>query len=901
MGSIKISKPLSPGLVKTYWDEHYSSQKESYFSDGGKAQGVWFGKLAAQFGLAGGVTREEFDRLADGQHPTSGDQLVKWRTPATSDPSKKFAEHRAAFDFTFAPHKSVTAAALVGQDDRLVEAHEASVRVAMRAAELYTQARVSSDLTTNTEKLVAAIFTHDTARPVGGIPDPHLHSHVVVFNMTDGNGHVRATQPFEWYRIQRYLDAIYQSEMAVRVQELGYTLERNIDTQAAVIHGYPKEYLDLISRRTSEIEKRKEELQAFGANADHIIAHQSREAKVDWPREKLQTYHRQQAHEFGIDPDAVPTAAKLAPSRTVEPLGLNAAITFAKHTLQDRTAVFDHYEAMEQSLRFGLGHLRLNHVEKAFKDRQNEFLAVSHWRSHAPGERFTTPEMLKLEREVMATVSAGRDSAEPLAPGITKDDFRETYAARLNNAQMRLAYNVLTCRDRIFAVQGAAGTGKTTALAPIRELIEEHGYTVYGLAPTSRAASELAEAGIANTQTLQRFLASDEPTNFKARVLVLDESSLASTVQVHALFEKLHPHDRVILAGDIRQHQSVEAGRIFEELQQSGMETFHLNKILRQKEPHLLEAVKQFSKGDTRSGLQLLDDQHRIKEYARQDGRYRAFADRYAQSPSNTTGVSPDNESVIALNRAVRERLQADGHVAPTSYTAQTLRTRQELTVEAKRHAFSYQPGDVVRFAKRNKSIGVDPGAYATVGAINRDANTITLQIGDRTLTYSPDAVKGVQVFRPENREFAVGDRVQFTQPWRAKRIDNRDFGEITSLDQHGNVRLRLDKAGQRSVSFNLREMPHLDHGYVVTSYSMQGASRDNILVHVAAEDTRTRMMVDKVFAYVAISRGKLDCTIYCDSKQELAQVFEHHHMKPKAHSREQIKQYAAVKEHSAA
>ena len=85
--------------------------------------------------------------------------------------------------------------------------------------------------------------------------------------------------------------------------------------------------------------------------------------------------------------------------------------------------------------------------------------------------------------------------------------------------------------------------------------------------------------------------------------------------------------------------------------------------------------------------------------------------------------------------------------------------------------------------------------------------------------TYNPQSVGGMQVFTKEQREFAVGNRVHFTQPWRSKQVDNRDFGTITYLDENGNAHVTLDKKGHRQVSFN---MPHLDHGYVVTSYSIQ-------------------------------------------------------------------------------
>ena len=85
----------------------------------------------------------------------------------------------------------------------------------------------------------------------------------------------------------------------------------------------------------------------------------------------------------------------------------------------------------------------------------------------------------------------------------------------------------------------------------IREGAEAQGYRVEGFAPTSRAAQKLAEAGI-ETSTLQRHLArGEQPDTGEKRLFVLDESSLASTRQMHEFMERLHRKDRVLLVGDI--------------------------------------------------------------------------------------------------------------------------------------------------------------------------------------------------------------------------------------------------------------------------------------------------------------------------------------------------------------
>lgn len=123
----------------------------------------------------------------------------------------------------------------------------------------------------------------------------------------------------------------------------------------------------------------------------------------------------------------------------------------------------------------------------------------------------------------------------------------------------------------------------------------------------------------------------------------------------------LEPQDRVLLIGDTRQHQGVEAGRPFEQLQQAGMRTAHLDEIVRQKDPALKAAVESLAKGDVSGALQSLEAQGRIREISDAGDRIRAIAHSYVESPERTLIVSPDNASRLDLNIAVREELKANG------------------------------------------------------------------------------------------------------------------------------------------------------------------------------------------------------------------------------------------------
>ena len=197
---LTISKPLSAGQAQTYHQKEFTAKEQNYWSQRGVIAGEWQGRLAEQFGLAGTVSAEDFAKLSQGQHPQTGEQLVRQRASyeyQDADGKRiKTMEHRAGWDATFSAPKSVSLTALVGGDERVREAHRESVRVALDQLEHYTQARIGGNHPAETTgKFIAAKFEHDTARPVDGYVAPQLHTHVVIFNMTErADGETRALQ-----------------------------------------------------------------------------------------------------------------------------------------------------------------------------------------------------------------------------------------------------------------------------------------------------------------------------------------------------------------------------------------------------------------------------------------------------------------------------------------------------------------------------------------------------------------------------------------------------------------------------------------------------------------------------------------------------------------------------------
>src|ERR1700743_1622374 len=198
---LTISKSLSAGQARTYHSREFTSERQNYWSRDQEVHSEWRGKLAQEWGLEGAVDSDHFARLSEGQHPENGVQLVKHQSAKTyiNEYGKEITsvEHRAGWDATFSAPKSVSLTALVGGDDRVREAHREAVNFPFTELERYTQARIGGNQPAETTgKFAVAKFEHDTARPVDGYAAPQLHTHAVVFNMTEReDGNMRALQP----------------------------------------------------------------------------------------------------------------------------------------------------------------------------------------------------------------------------------------------------------------------------------------------------------------------------------------------------------------------------------------------------------------------------------------------------------------------------------------------------------------------------------------------------------------------------------------------------------------------------------------------------------------------------------------------------------------------------------
>lgn len=885
-----MSNALSAGQAETYYQQDYNNKKENYYSERGEVNGNWSGRLAEEWGLTGEVTSEQYARLVAGQDPHTGEQLIRFvpSREAVNNYGEEIttSEHRAGWDATFSAPKSVSLAALVGDDERVRVAHRESVEKALEVFEGYMQARGGGNKPAiATGKMIAAQFEHTAARPdhETGYAAPQVHTHVVIMNLTQTEeGKIRSVQPLELYRTQQYATAMYRTHLAEKLQALGYQIEVDQRTGAPEIKGFSKEYLQEASPRSEEVRKEaqemKERLEQGGATVKEGAGLNQAAARTNRLSKR---YDHAQMRQRALEMDArYENQAKRTVREAMERGGsrfsqdeiakrAQEAVTFARDNATEREAVTDMRKVMADALRRNLGLTKYEAVASELHQRieRGEFVEIL--RERRPREA-TTERMLLMEKSNIDTMLNGQAQHGPIVgtdARQTVDSIAERQQLRLNENQRTAVEQILMSRDQIIGLQGGAGTGKTTALSVLREAAEKEGYEVRGFAPTTRATKQLAESGI-QSETLQKFIRRrPEAPEHHNRLFVLDESSLASTRNLHKFFARLESSDKVLLVGDSRQHQAVEAGTPFEQFQKHGMSTVQLSEIVRQRKPELKRTVEKLSAREMREAIDSLEQQGRIVEIAGTNQRLKAIANAYCENPENTLVVSPRNRERVQLNSLIHRQLQRDGKVSRDDHKMTVYVNRQDMTGTERTFANAYVPGeDLIRYNRASKVYDVKVGDYALVTAKDHKENEVTVHFeSGRELTYNPQRLSGVSVYREAEREFAEGDRIQFRAPFTEKRVANGELGTIAKI---GEEEVLVKLYGGREIGFETEKFRHLDHGYAVTSHSSQGTTVDRVLID--ADTSESRVLLNDRMGYVAISRAREDAIIYTNSIEEL-------------------------------
>ena len=829
----------------------YYEQADDYYSRD-RSPSVWSGLAAETLGLRGEVQAEDFRAMLDGRLPNG----------VALHHAGEGSGRRGGTDLTFSAPKSVSLQALVAGDTRLLQAHETAVARALDRAEELAACRVTVDGVTTkqtTGTLAVAQFRHDLSRAA----DPQLHTHAVLLNVTQRrDGEWRALDNEALYRNKMWLGAFYRSELAKEVQALGYELRvTHADGRFELAHVAP-EQVKAFSGRAKMMAQALERLgvkrEDASARQMQIAALATREAKQVHDRALLLAEWKERATAVGLALEKATAPASAANAGATHEAAARAVAYAAAH-LMEREAVVQRVDIERAALERSVGQADLGAIRAAIEQavQRGEFIRGT----GDQAERYTTPAAQQRERDILGTEAAGRGQAAPM---MTREAVAlALVSSRLNDDQRGVVAHVLAGVDRIAGVQGTAGTGKTTALRAVRELVEASApdMKLVGLAPSADAARQLAGSGI-ESQTLAKLAAKGYAGLDAKTLVVLDEASMVSARDMHALLTAAEKAGaRVLLVGDVRQLKAVQAGRPFAQLQAAGMGTARLEEIQRQQDPVLKAAVERAAVGDVAGSLERLRPS--VIEIASPSERHRGIALDYAALTADerrgTLVMAGTNASREAINDQVREALGLKGQ----GVELQTLGGKNLTEAQALR-TVSYEAGDVVRADRAYKTLGLQRGDFATV--VDGRAGVVTLQRADgERVEWRPTNHPHFSAYTATGRELAEGDVVRFTSNDYRAGFVNGERATVHAVEPERG-RLLLEKADGARLVLRTDGPLYLEHGYAQTVHAAQGQTSERAWI----EATAAGAMGNEASHYVAISRATHEVRLYTDDAQGL-------------------------------
>lgn len=893
---------------------------EGYYKAGtpeADAAAQWFGKAAEELAAAGQtqfegtVDDKVFADLLDGQAPsTEKDGEGNWL------PGKEMGrivdgerQHRPGLDLTFSASKTVSIMALVAKDERVVAAHDDAVRAAMSYVEEHMAATRRAGPDGSIEvitggKLIAGLFRHDTSRAL----DPQLHTHAVIANMVMGeDGKFTALHNDAIYRGKMLAGEIYRNELAKSLTELGYTIERRGRDGIVEIQGVPEKLVETYSKRSEAIksaldargmedtaENRARAALATrvakGGNLDRDALHdewKGQALQAGYSTEMLQTLREKSERDLRMRLPGVTRDGQPAPFAMNE---AREALRFAVTHISERQSVYTENDLLKTALprleRAGIAELTA-----AIKEQIKDKILLDAGTNAKSEKLFTDKETLATEREAIseyrAAVRDGKLNLSALAREARNPEqvlSRYLKDTSLTEGQRDAVTIALTGSSRFVGVQGSAGTGKTFMVETLNRYAERAGYQLEGLAPSGRAVEALKEA-IPDAKTLQSYLiqirAGGTPgdADKSKRILVVDEAGMLSAADTRDLmrFANKAGYARVVLVGDTKQLDAVDAGQSFAQLQRAGMPTALMLDIQRQRTDTGKEAVLHAIKGEIREAMAKISSVQSVE--GSNTLLPEAVATRWlalTQKQREQTGIVVlTNEVRSKVNEHIRDALKDEYRIGREDHKFQSLRD-QGMTRAEKADARSYAVGDIVLPVANAPRDGLEKDVQYRVSKIDQKANSITLldersgELHSVTLKQNDKSAQNLRVYAEDSRDFSTNDKVKLTIADKANGIINGARGRIEAINDR-DLALQLDDGRKVSLPRDGLTAKGIDHAYAATAHDFQGSTVDRIVIGMSATEA---LSTQKSF-YVNISRMRDEAVLITTNVADLAKRLE--------------------------
>ena len=972
----------SPAAVASYMEskheEHMTRSGEvkatGYYSMAGGAPSEWFGKGAETQGLKGQIVAEDMVLALSGTVKHTGED-ISTRGGQTAE------TRRMGEELMIAAPKSVSIMAV--EDPRIVQAHQAAVRAAMKYVEQeMVHARLGkgggkgNDFSGN---LTAGLYVHEDARDSDtGRVAPHLHTHAIISNMTQRSDGQWVGLKLDWgHNNEKKMtaDSVYKAELAREVKALGYQIEKGQGANFEIA-GISREQIEYFSPRSQDIKNE------IGGDRGEVSAkeRQAAQNKTKGNKSTLsqidQRYAwRREFREQNMDLHAIHDRALRRESAGIPVAQITAedALKSAIRHLSERDSVFSESALKSEALAAGLGDVSPEAIDEAIESR----VAGLVYAGQAEGlndRQFTTKSAIYAEAEILHRGKEGRGKAEAIYPVqevetqeplevITLNDkelqdgkrsydnpvnnveatgtlsangLRElsqcsldanqtgedssvlhgdegldrsrnsdlrrpgddprinaiiaaqegTQRFRFSDGQKAAVELALTSQDRHLGVVGSSGAGKTTSMKVIVKEYQQAGYTVIGVAPTSKAKRELESANCNETITLADALVRkpslDESGQPTQKILyVMDEAGMVSSKDFDRFYKRADIENaRTLVVGDPYQIESVEAGTPFAQLLETGsIDHVKIDEVQRQRAaPELLKIAQAFASGNAAKGVELakpfMTQVHVEKGQDKDEALAKVAASRYLsmspQERADTYFIADTNKKRQAINNHIRDGLIATGALGANVVKITAL-DKLDLTSESATKSENYVSKDgtaqvVVEFhrdyADKDAGIGAEKGSQWSV--LDTSGGKLTLQNRNdpaKKLQVNPVKIT-ISAYTAREMELRTGDQVYFRQNDKTRDLINGTAG--TAIVENGTATVKTDYGQAIPLSREKGEV--MDYGYAITTHASQGGTKHTAIPVL----TGGGRGISANLAYVGMTRETHELEIITDDIDKL-------------------------------
>jgi conjugative relaxase-like TrwC/TraI family protein len=830
--------------AKEYFAQSLS--KEDYYSEGQEISGNWHGLAARRLGLTGLVDTATFGALCDNKKPGTDERL----TQRTRD------NRTVGYDFNFHCPKSVSVVYEFTKDERILDALKNAVNQTMREIETETKTRVRKNGANEnraTGNMAWAEFFHFTARPVNGVPDPHLHAHCYVFNSTwdDVEGKWKAGQFRDLKHDAPYFEAVFHARFARQMADLGYRVERT--SKGWELGGVPQRVIQEFSKRTEQIEQRAKELGITSAKGKDGLAAFTRERK----QKHLSKEDLRELWAARISPDekvSIQSAVGLSRSQTGG-ITEGRAMDFAIHHCYERASIVTDKELLLQAFHHGVGDVL---VEDVKRELSRDDFVKENWNGC---NWFSTQEVLGEEKFLIDFVQNGCGKFAAFQSGAYS--FRNN---GLSDEQRAAVLHILQSKDLVTAIRGGAGTGKTTMMKEAVTAIESGGRRVFVFAPSAEAARGVLrqEAGFPDADTVEALLQNSKLHNqIRNQVLWIDEAGLlgARTLARVAKLAK-EQNCRIILSGDTAQHRAVERGDALRILEKhANLKAVELKEIWRQKVAEHKALIAELRAGDLEQAFRRMEKLGMLRQICLEN-RHERLAEDYvaaAKGGKSALVISPTHAEGERVTAEIRSKLKASKSLGPDERDFLQLKNLQWTEAE-RSDARNYTAGLVIQF--HQNAPGFRRGERVTVRGQTPKAVSVERINGELAILPLYQSNR-FHVYESQRISLASGDVIRVTQNGYAAsghRLNNGELRKVKDFTQEGDIRLQ-------NGWLVAKDYGNLAHGYCLTSFSAQSKGADCVFIAESSESFRA---ANREQIYVSASRFKENLTIYTDNKAAL-------------------------------